>query len=209
MLDLQGIVSQSLIEHLTTFFETKDVRKFTLTDYIILCTACARSDYTPPNWDSVLQVLKTYKFNLYLSSFKGFDWFQFAIDLDKVGHCDIRMIQKIVNSKYLQTTEFCNQNKIEKLREILKRENASSSDSSSSDESDSESSESSDESSADDLSFYEDLRSMFGASKIWQKVKIGERLSIPYVLKMDLRSGDFLPFSKDCSVRDVTDNELL
>lgn len=187
------------------YFDSKEVRQFNVNDYIVLCTACINSEYTPPNWEAVLHALGTFKFGMYLNRLGSFDWLQFALDLDKLGHCDILLIRKIVNSKYLQSKEFYNPNKIDKLRDILTRENASYSDTS--DESSSESSDSDD--TDDELPLYADLKHMFGISKVWQNVEIGKNLTVPYALKMDLRSGDFLPFSKKCSTRDIADNELL
>lgn len=187
------------------YFESEEVRQFHVNDYIVLCTACINSEYTPPNWQAVLHALGTFKFGMYLTRLGNFDWLQFALDLEKLGHCDIVLIRKIVNSKYLQSKGVYDPNKIEKLKDILTRENASYSDTS--DESSSESSDSDD--TDDELPLYADLKQMFGISKVWQNVQIEKKLTVPYALKMDLRSGDFLPFSDTSSTRDIAHNELL
>lgn len=187
------------------YFESEDMQKLDVHDYIVLCTACIKADYTPPNWETILQRLKSFKFSYYLSNFGQFDWLQFAIDLDKLGHSDIDLIRKIINSKYMQSKRFYHPSKIENLKKILERENASYSDTG--DVSDSQSSDSEHMDGAP--SFHDDLKRMFGANKIWTKLRIDSKLTLPYVLKIDLESGDFLPILKEPTTEDTTDEELL
>lgn len=197
-----------MIEHLSTYFEG-DLRDLSVADYIIICTACAKASYTPTNWDSkVLSALKTFKFGLYLTSLRNFDWAQFALNLDQIGYCDRHFIRKIIQSKYFRSQKCYDQKKIDKLREILERECANHS-AELSDESDTESSDSEYTSSDDESPLYDDLKNMFGVTKVWENVRVSEKLTIPFVLKMDLRTGDFLPFSKAPSIRQTSDNELL
>lgn len=192
---------------MSKYFE-EDLRELNVADYIIICTACARANYTPSNWESsILGALKTFKFSLYLTSLRNFDWAEFALNLDKLGYCNIKLMRNIVRSKYFQSQKCYDKNKIKKLQDILEREDAVSSDFS--DESNSESSDSDDTSTDDELPIYDDLKNMFGVSKIWPNVQVDKKLTIPYVLKMDLRTGDFLPFSKAPSIRNSSDNELL
>lgn len=200
-----------LIEHLSKFFELKDddMRQLTVADYIIICNACAKADYKPTNWNStILEALKTFKFSIYLTGLKHFDWAKFALNLEKLGYCDVRLIRNILSSKHLQNHINYDPVKFDRLREILEREDVSSSDLSDfSEDSDSEST-SSDETD-DEPPLYDDFKSMFGANKIWPNVRIDNKLTIPYVLKMDLKSGDFLPFIQAPSVRHELKNELL
>lgn len=204
---LQGFVNVDLIEHLSKFFELSDGRKdLTVVEYIIICNACARANYKPANWNPViLEALKTFKFDLYLTAFGNFDWAQFALNLDKLGYCDIQLIRTILNSKYLQKQKSYDPAKLNKLKTILEREGVSSS--SSGDESDDESSSSDD--TDDELPLYDDLKSMFGVNKIWPNVRIDSKLTIPYVLKMDLKTGDFLPFTEPPLAPHKDTNELL
>lgn len=200
-------MSQELIEHLSTYFKG-DFRELNVADYIIICTACAKANYTPSNWESaILGALKTFKFSLYLTNLRNFDWAEFTLNLDKLGYCNTHLMRNIVRSKYFQSQKCYDKNKIKKLQEILEREDVISSDFS-----DGLSSESSDiegTTTDDELPLYDDLRHMLGVSKLWTNVQIDEKLTIPYILKMDLRTGDFLPLSKAPSIRDSADNELL
>lgn len=197
-----------MIEHLSTYFEG-DLRDLSVADYIILCTACAKTSYTPANWEStILNALKTFKFGIYLNGLRNFDWAQFALNLNQIGHCDTRLIHKIIQSKYFRAQKCYDQNKIDQLQEILEREGASNL-TDSGDESDCESSDSEYTSSEDESLLYDDLKNMFGVTKIWRNVRVNDKLTVPYVLKMDLRTGDFLPFSKAPSIRHTNDNELL
>ena len=149
--------------------------------------------------------MKTFKFDIYLTAFGNFDWAQFALNLDKIGYCDIQLIQVILNSKHLQKQKCYDPAKLDKLKTILEREGVSSSESS--DESDDESSSSDD--TDDELPLYDDLKSMFGVNKIWPNVRIDSKLTIPYVLKMDLKTGDFLPFTEAPLARHKENSELL
>lgn len=187
------------------YFESEEMREFDVHDYIILCTACTKADYTPPNWETILEKLKSFKFSYYLSNFGQFDWLQFAIDLDKLGHCDIDLIRTLINSKYMQSKRFYDPIKIENLKKILERENASYSETG--DELDSQTSDN--EHMDDESSFHDDLKRMIGANKIWTKLRIDRKLTLPYVLKIDLESGDFLPILKEPTAEDTTDKELL
>ncbi|XP_055313030.1 uncharacterized protein LOC129574689 [Sitodiplosis mosellana] len=202
-----GFVSVDLIEHLSKFFEIKDdMRDLTVVDYIIICTACVKADYKPANWNkTIIEALKTFKFSIYLTSFGNFDWAQFALYLEKLGYCDTRLIRNILNSKHLQKQKSYDPVKLDKLTEILEREDVSSSESSN--DSDDESSSSDDTDGEPPL--YDDLKGMFGIDKIWPNVRIDSKSTIPYLLKMDLKSGDFLPFTQAPSVRRKENNELL
>lgn len=205
-------MSQELIDHLSKFFEG-DLQKQTVADYIIFCTACAKANYTPPNWEStILKALKTFKFGIYLT--RNFDWAEFVLNLDKLGYRDTQLLRKIINSKYLQSHHCYDENKAKKLKNILKREDGSSSDFVEESESDSSDSDSSDSEDATtdrtaSLSLHRDLLNMFGVGKIWPNVRVDQKLTIPYMLKMDLSTGDFLLYSEKPSVRYVGDNELL
>ena len=144
----------------------------------------------------------------------NFNWAEFVFDLNKLDYCDTRLVRKILSSKQLQSQNWYNQPNIEKLKEILDRYDSS-------EESDGESSESEDEFttiSSDDIRdgspLSKDLSKMLGANKIQSNVQIERHLIIPYVLKMDLQSGEFLPISKTCtkmsfSSRYIDNNELL
>lgn len=197
-----------LIEHLSTFFEEKDdKRELTVNAYIIICNAAAKADYKPKNWDStIIKALKTFRFRYYLTTFGSFDWAQFALNLDKLGYCDIHLIRNILRSKYIQKQKNYDPTKLDKLKEIIEREDVSSSDSS--EDSDIESTSSDDADAVDELPLYDDLKSMFGVNKIWPNFQIDNRLTVPYILKIDLRSGDFLSFT-EAPVRRNEKNELL
>lgn len=185
-----------LTEHLSKVFESvDDARKLTVGDYIILCTACARADYKPKNWDYILEALKTFKFYIYINALGDFDWADFALNLYKLGHCNLKFIRKIVFSKHLQKKRKFDEKKINKLREILEREDSSSS------SSDSDSLSSSDDDLGNDEDLFADLKGIFGPNKFWTNVYIDSEITIPFVMKMDLQSGDFLstrgkPFSQ-------------
>lgn len=202
---MQDFISQDLIDHLSHYFD-ENIRDMTIYNYIVFCTACAKADFKPSNWEStILPALKTFAFRFYLNNLRGFDWPEFALRLHKLGYCDPRFIQRIIYSKNAKLQKSYDQNKIAKLKEILEQENVTSSDSS--EESDSESSDTDGQSNDDVL--YDDLKDMLGANKIWSNVKIAKRVTVPYVLKMNLVSGDLLPFPKEPSIRDVNEDELL
>lgn len=203
----QDFVSQELIEHLSTYFGG-DLRELNVADYIIICTACAKANYTPSNWESaVLGALKTFKFSLYLTSLRNFDWSEFTLNLNKLGYCHTQLMRNVVRSKYFQSQKCYDKNKIKKLQEILEREDALSSDFSNG--SSSESSDIEGTTTDDEPPLYDDLKHILGVSKFWTNVQVDKKLTIPYMLKMDLRTGDFLPFSKTPSIRNSADHELL
>lgn len=211
LLCLQDFVSVELIECLSKEFDA-NMRKMGIFEYIVICTACIKANYTPPNWDSsILSALKTFKFGYYLTNIKDFDWVQFALNLYELGHCDISLIRKILNSKYIRSQKWFDQNKADKLEAILDREDALSSDSSDSSESssDGESSSESDEIDTDEMPLFKDLKNIIGENKIWPNVRVSRTLRVPYMLKMDFRSGDFLESSNVPSVHDIRDDELL
>lgn len=197
-----------LIEHLSKSFD-ENIRKMSIFDYIVICTACIKADYTPPNWESsILNALKTFKFGYYLTNIKDFDWIQFALNLNKLGHCDTHLFRKILNSKYLRSQKWFDQNKADKLREILDSKDALSSDSSES-SSDSDSDTESEEIGTDQMPLFTDLVNIIGENKIWPNVRVSRRLIVPYILKMDFRSGDFLASLNAPSVHENSDNEHL
>lgn len=151
-----------------------------------------------------------------MSRLNNFDWAEFVFDLDKLGYCDLRLIHKILSSKYLQSLQWYNQNNVEKLKEILNRHDATTNDFSNHEESDIESIESDDEiittkeEKTDETPLFKDLTHMFGADKIWSNARIEGKLMIPYVLKMDLQTGEFLPITKEpFASRHINNNELL
>lgn len=181
-------------------------------DYIIFCKACAKADYKPANWETkVFPTLKTFKFGIHLLKLNNFNWAEFVFDLDKLGYHDPRLIYKILNSKPLQSFNWYNQDNIEKLKEILDRCDTTTNNYC--EELDSESSESDNETTTanvgnrDGSSMFADLSNMCGANKIWSNVRIEGNLTIPYVLKMDLESGEFLPITEVPRFND--NNELL
>lgn len=205
----QGITNVELIEHLSEYFNSKDdLRKLTVADYIIIVRACDGAGYKPKNWDShIVQALKTFKFSIYLSGLGGFDWAKFALTLNKLGCSDTRLIKNILKSKHLQKQKCYDERKLKQLKDILDHEVAYSV---LSDDFESEMTLSSSEESTDDeLTFYDDLKSMFGADKIWTNLQISDGLEIPYVLKMDLKSGDFLPLTERPSIQSHRTDELL
>lgn len=199
------MVDTALIDHLSKYFETAEqVRELVVNDYIILCTACANANFKPSNWEShILVALKTFKFSIYITGLGSFDWAQFVLHLYKLGHIDVRLIKNILNSKYLQKQRWYEQAKLAKLQDILEREDVSSNDS------DSEGSSLSSTDTDDELPLYDDLKEMFGASKLWPNVRVNRKVTIPYALKMDLQTGDFLPFPREPSLRNIGNNELL
>lgn len=199
----QDFTSSELIECLSKFSD------FTVFHYIIFCKACAKANYKPANWDTKIRpTLETFKFDIYLDRRFQFNCAEFVFDLDKLGYCDTRMIHKILRSRWYT------ENNVEKLKEILNRYDAN--DSSHHKESDIESLESDDEITeanreiGDESPLFKDLTHMFGANKIWSSVRIARKLKIPYVLKMDLLTGEFLPITKDpFSPRHIDNDELL
>lgn len=211
----QDFTSHELIECLSQFFD-ENIQHFTEVDYIIFCKACANANYKPANWESkILPVLKTFKFDIYLSRLNDFNWAEFVFDLNKLGYCDTRLIQKILSSKYLQSLNWYTQNNVEKLKEILNRHDTTTNDFC--EESDIESLDESDDEITtakvelgDESPLFRDLTNMFGANKIWSNVRIERKLMIPYVLKMDLQTGEFLSITKEpFSPRHIDSNELL
>lgn len=148
-----------------------------------------------------MPTLKTFKFDIHLNKLNYFDWAVFVFQMDKLGHCDTRLIHKILKSKHLQSQKWYNPRNVEKLKEILNREGASVSDFN----------EETDRENHDEIvaiedeivatttkindHFHKDLVNMFGANKISTNVRVEKNLIIPYVLKMDLQSGEFLPIT--------------
>lgn len=213
-ISFQDLTSHELIECLSKFFD-ENVHQFTVIDYIIFCKACAKADYKPANWETkVCPTLETFKFGIYLGRLHGFNWAEFAFDLDKLGYHDARLIYKILSSKYFQSQSWYTQQNVEKLREILSRYDEAAN--SLCEESDSESLESDDEMTTakverrNESPLLKDLSNIFGSEKVCSNVRIEGMLTIPYVLKMDLQSGEFLPITEAQTLsRDIGVNELL
>lgn len=177
-----------------------------------MCRACAKTSYKPPNWDStILKAMKTFKFGFYLTALRNFDWAEFVLDLEKLGYCDTDLLYKIIHSKYFQSQKCYDSNKMNRVREILERKSVKVGDTSdlSDDDSSSDSSDSDYISSDDESPLYDDLTKMFGVTKVWRNFRLDKKLTIPFVLKMDLRNGDFLPFSSITSMRYISDHELV
>lgn len=191
-----------LIDHLSKNFETPEqIRQLNIRDYIIFCTACAKADYKPSNWEeNILGALKTFNFSIYLTGVGSFDWAQFVLRLDQLGYCNIRLIRNILNSTYLQKQKWFDHSKVDKLQEILEREDATFSGT--------DSEWSSNEDTCDELPLHDDLMEMFGATKLWSNVSIDKKVTVPYLLKMDLHTGNFIPFTKEPSLRHITVDEL-
>lgn len=186
------------------FKTPEQIRELNIRDYIILCTACAKAEYKPSNWEeNILEALKTFNFSMYLTGLGSFDWAQFVMRLDSLGYCDIRLIRNILNSTFLRKQKWFDQSKVDKLVDILEREDATISNS------DSESSSNEYTDTDDELPLHSDLKEMFGASKLWSNVRIDKKVTVPFLLKMDLQTGDFIPFSKEPSIRNIAENELL
>lgn len=146
-----------------------------------------------------------------------FNWAEFICDLDKLGYRDERLVHKILNSKYLQSFSWYNDENIEKLKEILHRCDTTTHNFLE-EESDSECLENDDEMTAEraaaeirtESPLFKDLSNMFGANKIWSNARITGNLKIPYVLKMDIQSGEFLPITDvPTSSQYIQNNELL
>lgn len=57
-------------------------------------------------------------------------------------------------------------------------------------------------------SFYNDLKKIFGANNVWTKLQIDSELTLPYALKIDLETGDFLPISKEPTAEENADKVL-
>lgn len=186
------------------YFESDKLREFGVMDYIVLCIACTKADYTPPNWEFILLKLKSFKFGHYLVVLEKFDWLEFVLDLDKLGHCDTYLIQKIINNKYMQSKEFYDSSKIEKLKKILERENVSCGKT----DRGSDIQNSNIEYTDGGPSFYNDLKKIFGANHVWTKLQIDSELTLPYALKIDLETGDFLPISKEPTAEENADKVL-
>lgn len=213
----QDLTSHELIECLSKFFD-ENISQFTVIDYIIFCKACAKADYKPANWETkVYPTLKTFKFGIHLGRLNDFNWAEFVFDLDKLGYHDARMIYKILSSKHFQSQNWYNQDNVEKLREIFSRcDETANSAAANSEESDSESCESDDEvteikvQSRDESPLFKDLSNMFGSNKVCSNVRLEGKLVIPYVLKMDLQSGEFLPITEVPTLsRSIGNNEIL
>lgn len=103
-------------------FDWKELEGFQTRNYIILCTACAKADYTPANWETFLGAMKIFPFDFYMSKYTRFDWAQFALDLDQLGLRDLILMRKIVNSNHVEDGCY-DPAKVEKLNEILQEEN--------------------------------------------------------------------------------------
>lgn len=151
---------------------------------------------------------------MYLSRLNDFNWAEFVSDLDKLGYHDHVLIQKILSSKYLQSLSWYSRDNVEKLKEILSRCDETTNNYC--EELDSEGSESDDEVTTaeaerrDESPLFEDLSNMFGSNKVCSNVRINRKLKIPYLLKMDLQSGEFLPITEEQTLtRHIGNNELL
>lgn len=202
---LQDFTSQNLIECLSKYFD-EDMQHLNVSDYIIFCKACAKADYKPANWETtILSTLKTFKFDFYLNQL-NIDWAEFVLMLDKLGYCDTRLIRKLLKSNY----SFNNPKQEDKLIQILLRNGTSpakefTEDTDTNSVSDSE--EVTMEETNDESQLYRDLTNMFGAHKICSNVRIDRNLFVPYVLKIDLESGEFLPITK--ASQNIDSKELL
>lgn len=204
----QDFTSSGLIEYLSEYFN-ENVQQFTLKDYIIFCKACAKAEYKPVNWESnVYPALKTFKFGLHLDKLSDFNWAEFVFDLDNLGHRDARLIQKILNRKSFRSSSWYNQENIEKLKGILSQCDPAATNIA--EVWDSESFDSDDEMATPDSPLYKDLSNMFGSNKICTNVCIEGNFTIPYVLKMDWQSGEFLPITEVQSLPpSISGNEVL
>lgn len=168
----------------------------------------------------MLPALKTFEFGRYLNRLVNFNWAEFVSVLDKLGYCDTKFVRQILNKNYLQSVKWHNKESVEKLKEILNRYDAAASNAS--EYSDNESSVSADETRTtttttmataednDQSLMHKDLTKMFGADKICLNVQIDENVIVPLALKIDLKSGEFLPIaSVPHPLRCINNDELL
>ncbi|XP_031621528.1 uncharacterized protein LOC116339655 isoform X2 [Contarinia nasturtii] len=195
-----GFVSESLIDRLSTYFQSKEsLRQLTFHDYLIICRACHKSGYKPKNWQSkIVDALKSFNFSVYLNTLGSFDWVKFALSLNDLGYCDTQLIESILKAEYIKKKHNYDVEQLEKLQEILDQKNADLAKDNIAVDNEYGLKEAFVNASAENVpcSVYKDLKSMFGDNFIRENVQIKANLKIPFVLKMDLESGNFLPINE-------------
>lgn len=202
-LSLQNLKSTDLIDHLSSFFDSDDSKScLQINDYLSLCIACSQANYKPSNWDSkILPAIKTFGFHRYLLDVEKFDWIRFAVILNSLGFNDIMLIKSITETRFTESIDSYHKSDMKKLQDILARENSSSGSS--------EMCRHSSPTNEMKSLLKQDLENMIGAKRLWTDLNVNARLTIPFVLKMNLRSGDFLPITDKPTKQSVGEDELL
>lgn len=202
-------MSKNLIDHLSQYFQSKEsVRQLTISEYIVMCRACRTAGYKPDNWQShIVNALKSFNFSIYLPVLENFNWAKFALTLYDLGYCDTQLIENILQTNYIHKN--CDAAQLDELEAIFdnrlvelfkQHKNNIINNQSQSNIDRSEYYEIWDDKEYDN-SFdaahlspvYNDLKYMFGANFVWYNLQIDSNLKIPFVLKIDGKTGEFLP----------------
>lgn len=148
------------------------------------------------NWDSkILPALKAFNFREHINTESKLTWFRFAVTMNSLGYCDIDLIGALLNSPNSKNSPYFNA-----LREIYTKECPDKMQEIDKDLSSNEKLE---------TSIHDSLRDIIGAEKIWIDHRLDDQLSIPFVLKIDLRTEDLLHINEAPTFGSVKINEML
>lgn len=165
-----------------------------------MCIACEKTHHTPSNWSThILPALQATKFEKYLGN-RNIDWLQFALTLNSLGFRNDNLIQRVTSTRYIESLPSFDHEVYKELKTISKSER-----------------------SADDANdsisqirpigskslLYQDLENLVGPQKLWPNFAVNQHFTIPFVLKMDLNSGEFMDLMTAPSLQSMKSHELL
>lgn len=147
------------------------------------------------NWETnILPLLKNLQFDKHLNN-KKVNWLECALALNSIGHPDKELMRSIVETRYVESLPFYNKNHFEELKKILNHAFSTEIDTN--------------EPAAIHANISNDLENIIGVDKIWHNFSINNMFTLPFVVKLDLNTGNFMPIKEAPSVDASKPDELL
>lgn len=184
----QNFANRELIDFLSAVFNSEHFKNLKVNDYATFCTACKTADYKPSNFQSkfVPAIERVCLQNLTYN--KQID---LALNLDGLGIHHENFIKYLLNSAEIQFL-YKDDDRLKKINEansMCRNDEATQTEDNTS------------------LNEYQtwlmtDLEQMNGIKKVVQNVTVNKQLTIPLVMKVDFKRGEFLDI-KDKRVEEI------
>lgn len=194
----QNYISTELIDHISKVFDSKRYRRLKIDDYANLCTACELANYKPVNWTSkIVPVLHT----LPLQNSNFFKQIDLAITLIKLGVHHAGFIEHLLKSAEFQILyknddrldgihkAYVNDCNIEPIK--TKKQNT--------------------ETNAYMSWLSSDLETFVGKNKVLINVPVSGDLTIPLLMKLNTKTGNFIDMRANSDKNNLfcNENELM
>lgn len=194
----QNYVSTELIDHISKVFDSKRYKRLKIDDYAILCKACELANYKPVNWTSkIVPVLHTVS----LQNSNFYKPIDLAVTLNKLGVHHADFIEHLLTSADIQILyknddrldgiykAYVNECNIKPIK--TKKQNT--------------------ETNAYMSWLYSDLETFVGKNKVLINVPVGDDLTIPLVMKMNTKTGNFIDMHANSDRKNLfcNENELM